>query len=67
MRVQVDLPTSAVDQIVERIFASCRMTRTDQARFMSALLCKNAITDAERHLINRVFDGLRRGLIKVVD
>jgi hypothetical protein len=67
MQLQVDLPKTTIDEVVERIFATRRITRTDQVRFMSALLSKDSLNKIEQEQINRVFDGLRNGLIKVVD
>jgi hypothetical protein len=65
--MQVDLPKAAIDEVVERIFTTKRITRTDQSRFMSVLLSKDSLSKTERTQIDRVFDGLRSGLIKVVD
>jgi hypothetical protein len=67
MQAQVNLTENAIEQIVERIFSQRRITRADQERFMSALLAKNSLTEAEQRQINRVFDALRNGLLRVVD
>lgn len=67
IQAQAHLHQEHLDQIVERIFASHRITRADQRRFMSALLSKEAITWDEQNKINRVFDALQRGLLRVVD
>jgi hypothetical protein len=67
MQAQVNLTENAIEQIVERIFSHRRITRADQERFMSALLAKNSLTEAEQRQINRVFDALRNGLLRVVD
>jgi hypothetical protein len=67
MQTQVNLPELTTEQIVDRIFASRRITRLDQERLMSALLSKQALTAREHDQINRVFDALRSGRVKVVD
>ncbi|MBD2461197.1 hypothetical protein H6G89_09085 [Oscillatoria sp. FACHB-1407] len=67
MQSQVNLPDASIEQLVEQIFATRRITRVDQERFMSALLSKKALNDAEQVQINRVFDALRSGLIRVVE
>jgi hypothetical protein len=67
MQVQVSLPETSFDKVIERIFATRRITREDQSRFMAALLSKNSLSDSEQDQINRVFDGLSRGLLKVVE
>jgi hypothetical protein len=53
----------ALERIVERIFASRCITRADQRIFMSL----NSVDTQEQSLINRVYEGLHRGLLRVVD
>jgi hypothetical protein len=65
--LNLDLTETAFDQVIDRIFASRRITRADQERFMSVLLAKKLLTEAEQKQVSRIFDGLRSGLIKVVD
>jgi hypothetical protein len=60
-------PQSDIAQVVEKIFSSRRITRADQQRFMSTALSKVRLSHDEQIYINRVFEGLRRGLLKVVD
>lgn len=67
MQAQMNLPEMSIDQVIERIFATRRITRADQSRFMAALLSKNSLSVGEQEQINRVFDGLSRGLLKVVE
>jgi hypothetical protein len=55
------------NQTIERIFACRRITRADQKQFMTVLLSKNALSETETTQINRVFDALRSGLLKVVE
>ncbi len=64
---QRSLPKVSVEQIVERIFAFRQITRTDQRLLMSAFLSKKCYNETDRLQINRVFDALQRGLIKVTD
>lgn len=66
MHSEASLPTG-VDDLVEQIVSSRRITKADQMRMMSALLSQNRITETEHQQINRVFEGLRSGLIRVVD
>lgn len=58
---------ASVKDVVERIFTSRKITRADQRRFMTALMSKDALTTEEHDQIDRVFDGLRRGILRVVD
>jgi hypothetical protein len=71
MQIRANLPNASaeqsVDQLVEHILSVRRITRIDQERFMSMLLAKATLTKIEEAQINRVFDGLRSGLIRVVD
>ncbi|MBD1862192.1 MULTISPECIES: hypothetical protein [unclassified Trichocoleus] len=57
----------AIQELVDRILVSRRISRTDQNRFMSALLAKNSLSTEDQQQITRVFDGLQTGLIRVVD
>lgn len=60
-------PQSDIAQVVEKIFSSRKITRADQHRFMSTALSKVRLSPADQMQIDRVFDALRRGLLKVVD
>ncbi|MDX2230018.1 MAG: hypothetical protein NW220_10290 [Leptolyngbyaceae cyanobacterium bins.349] len=55
--------SDSLEQVVNRILSSRRITRQDQ----HSLLSLYNLTTQERALINRLFDRLRTGLIKVVD
>lgn len=57
----------SVKELVDQIFTSHRITRQAQQTLMNALLSKDSLTMEEHLLIDRVFDGLRRGLLRVVD
>jgi hypothetical protein len=65
--VQTGLPKVSVEQIVERIFALRQITRMDQRLLMSAFLAQDSLSEKDHVEINRVFDALRKGLIRVVD
>jgi hypothetical protein len=60
-------PESNIEKIVERIFITHRITRADQRIFMATLLSKDSLTPKEQMLIDRVFEALRQGLLRVVD
>jgi hypothetical protein len=57
------LPSLSLEQVINRILASRRITHEDQ----HLLLQTRTLTPQEQALINRLFDKLRNGLIKVVD
>jgi hypothetical protein len=67
MITQARLTKTSVETIVEHIFLVRQITRTDQQLLMSTLLTKNVLSGTDELLINRVFDALRKGLIRVVD
>ena len=56
-----------IQELVDQILVSRQIRRTDQHRFMSALLSKNTLNKEDQQQINRVFDGLQTGQIRVVD
>jgi hypothetical protein len=57
----------SLDQVVDRIFAFRQISQLDQRLLMSMLLSKDSLSAQDHALINRVFDALQRGLIRVVD
>ncbi|MGB7444429.1 MAG: hypothetical protein WA919_25475 [Coleofasciculaceae cyanobacterium] len=57
----------SIEQIAQRIMLSRRISRADQSLLMSALLSKDCLQPHEQELVKEIFQGLRSGLIKVVD
>ncbi|MEX0269141.1 hypothetical protein AB3R30_08355 [Leptolyngbyaceae cyanobacterium UHCC 1019] len=56
-----------IEQIVQKITSSGRINRADQQQFMATLLALNTLNSTEEALINRVFELLRAGRLRVVD
>lgn len=56
-----------IDAIIERAFASGRMSRQDHLQLASALLADYKISEPERRQINRLFDYVQMGRLKLVD
>ncbi|MBW4496789.1 MAG: hypothetical protein KME26_27690 [Oscillatoria princeps RMCB-10] len=67
MQAQATAPQLSIEQLVDRIFACHRISRADQQRFMKAMLSKDSFSPGDRRLIARVFDGLQKGLLRVVE
>ncbi len=67
MPAQVGSANNSLEQVVERIFRFRQISRLDQQLLMSAMLSKNSVQQSDHTLINRVFDALRQGKIRVVD
>jgi peptidoglycan hydrolase CwlO-like protein len=56
-----------IEQMVNKITASGRISRADQQQFMATLLSKTKISSKEEALVNRIFELLRAGRLRVVD
>lgn len=54
-------------EFVDQLISVRKMTRTDQQKLMSVLLSKDLLTPEEQAQVNRVYDGVQRGWLKVVD
>ncbi len=66
-QTQIHFPKFPVEQVASRIINRRKITRIDQQLFMSALLSKKSLSPEEANLVERVYDGLNRGWIKVVE
>lgn len=64
---QIRPTVNTIERVVDRILHDRKITRSDQQMFMSALLSKNSLSLDDQIQVNRVFDALKRGLLKVVD
>lgn len=67
MQSQLSLPVSSLEDVIRRIFETHRITRADQEQLMSLMLSKSALSDADKSHVNRIFDGLSSGLVRVID
>ncbi|MBE9059191.1 hypothetical protein IQ237_24935 [Sphaerospermopsis sp. LEGE 08334] len=67
MQFMAKSDSSNLEAILQRIFTNRRITRQDQHIMMSNLLAQEGLSDAHIMQINQVFDGLKKGLIRVVD
>jgi hypothetical protein len=56
-----------IEQMVSRITSSGKISRADQQQFMTAMLSRKTIGSREEVLINRIFELLRAGRLRVVD
>lgn len=66
LRTSQNKPGLAINQITDRIIANGRITRNEHILLTSAIL-SDKLTDYERYQINRIFDYLRFGKIKIVN
>lgn len=67
MSAQVFAPQVSIEELVAQILMHRRITQTDQQLLRSALLSKQALNEKEKTLINRVFYGVRHGLLRTVE
>jgi hypothetical protein len=56
-------PATSLEQLIDHILSSRQITRQDQRQ----LLARQNLTTQEQTLINRLFDRLRLGFVRVVD
>lgn len=57
----------SIEQMVHKITSSGKISRADQKQFMAALLSQKTISAAEEAMINRIFELLRAGRLRVID
>jgi acetamidase/formamidase len=57
---------SSIEQTIDRIFAARRLTRDDQQMLMS-MFSQRKLTSTDAALINRVYEALSQGRLRVVD
>ncbi|MBE9180852.1 hypothetical protein IQ268_20020 [Oculatella sp. LEGE 06141] len=60
-------PTMDVRAMVDRIIASGQMSRKEHLQLTSVILATDKITGDERRLLNRVFDSIQAGRLKLVN
>lgn len=57
---------SNLEQTIERMFAARRLTRNDQQQLM-AMFSQRDLSPKDAVLINRVYEALSQGRLRVVD
>jgi hypothetical protein len=67
VRTSTTKTISTIYAIVERIMDSGQMSRREYLRLASAILSDYKITDEERRQINRIFDYIQIGRLKLLD
>ena len=56
-----------IQELVDRIIKSGRMNRQDYSLLTSTVIADGEVSDVERRQINRVFDYIQTGRLKLVD
>jgi hypothetical protein len=57
---------STLERAIEQMFAARRLTRRDQQMIMT-LFAKRDLSPTDADLINRVYEALSQGRLRVVD
>lgn len=60
-------PNSAIHQMVDRILTVGEMSRHEHLKLTSILLAEQKLADSERTKINRIFDHIQTGRLKLID
>ena len=67
MSAQLFSSSLSIEELVAQILMERRVTYTDQQILKWALLSREELDEQDRTLIDRVFYGVRHGLLKVVE
>ncbi|MBW4694120.1 MAG: hypothetical protein KME27_20440 [Lyngbya sp. HA4199-MV5] len=60
-------PNSAIHQMVDRILTVGEMSRQEHLKLTSILLAEQQLADSDRTKINRIFDHIQTGRLKLID
>lgn len=60
-------PNPAIHLIVDRILAVGEMSRQEHLKLTSILLAEQKLADSDRNKINRIFDYIQTGRLKLID
>jgi hypothetical protein len=67
MSTQLFSSSLSIEELVAQILMERRVTYTDQQLLKWALLSREELDEQDRTLIDRVFYGVRHGLLRVVE
>jgi hypothetical protein len=59
--------TQPLKQIVEKIFIAGQLSRLEHLQLVTLILSDYKVSDEERSQLNRIFDDLQTGRLKLVD
>ncbi len=57
----------AIQSLVEEIFTAGQMNRNQHFQLASALLSNQSLSEKERRQINRAFDYIQTGRVRLID
>ncbi|MEQ9001484.1 MAG: hypothetical protein RID53_33910 [Coleofasciculus sp. B1-GNL1-01] len=65
--MNVTLPQTNIEDLVTKVLMNRCLTPSDQQFLKCALLYKDSLKEHERILIERVFYGIRHGLLEILE
>jgi hypothetical protein len=60
-------PTVSVSQIVKQMISAGKISRRDYQKLYAAILADDQIDEEERTAINKLFDAIQAGRLKITD
>lgn len=57
----------ATPLLIERILTSGQLNRWEYLKLMSAILSNRDLSESDRHQINRIFDYVQTGRLKLIN
>lgn len=67
MGSQESQTTFNVAQFVEKVIVSRQISYRQYHQLSAAILADGKVDEEERHQINRLFDAIQRGLVRIID
>lgn len=67
MRSVQSQPNAAFHQLVDRILAVGEISRQEHLKLTSVLLAEQKLAASDRNKINRIFDHIKTGRLKLID
>ncbi len=56
-----------IQQLIDQVINSSKLTRQEYMLLTIAMLSDQRLSETDRHQINRVFDYIQAGQIKIID
>ena len=60
-------PSATLHQLVDHILAAGEISRQDHLQLTSILLAEQKLLDSDRNKINRIFDHISTGRLKLIN
>ncbi len=56
-----------ITSLIERVLTAGQLNRWEYLKLMSAILSNHELSDGDRHQINRIFDYVQTGRLKLIN